>query len=193
MDNDFIKKIGFRRLNEKDKELFIKLRMLFLSELFDNTNESDMIQIEKSIRTYFDDHINKNDFIGMIGECEGNIVSVACIVMSDFPAYPDLINGKAGTLINVYTFPEYRKKGISKKIITEIINEAKTMGVNSITLKSTEEGYSLYKKLGFEDDNNYKGMILKLWNMGCTSPNRIVNASLADARSGYEKHQPGVR
>ena len=37
------------------------------------------------------------------------------------------------------------------------------MGINSIDLKATENGYNLYKKLGFKDDNDCKGMILK-WN-----------------------------
>jgi ribosomal protein S18 acetylase RimI-like enzyme len=70
--------------------------------------------------------------------------------------------GKAGTLLNVYTFPEYRRKGIAKRLLEEIIKEAKLIGIDSIDLKATEDGYNLYKKLGFKDDDNYKGMILKM-------------------------------
>jgi len=98
----------------------------------------------------------------MIGEYNGNIVTAAYLIILDYPANPNLINGKAGTLLNVYTSPEYRRKGIAKKLLEEIIKEAKLMGINTIDLKATENGYNLYKKLGFKDDNDYKGMILKI-------------------------------
>ncbi|WP_461257241.1 GNAT family N-acetyltransferase, partial [Treponema sp. R80B11-R83G3] len=91
----------------------------------------------------------------------GNVVSVAYLIISEYPSNPNLINGKVGTLLNVYTFPEYRKKGIAKKLIEEIIKEAKLIGVSGIDLKATEVGYNLYKKLGFNEDNE-KGMRLKI-------------------------------
>jgi len=63
--------------------------------------------------------------------------------------------------LNVYTFPEYRKKGIAKKLIEEIIKEAKLFGVDRIDLKATEAGYNLYKKIGFREDKD-KSMGLKI-------------------------------
>jgi ribosomal protein S18 acetylase RimI-like enzyme len=157
-ENDII----FRKLNKNDKELFVNLRIQFLMDCFDVINESEKIQIKNNLNLYFDEHINKNDFIGMIAVYNGNIVSTAYLIILDYPANPNLISGKAGTLLNVYTFPEYRRKGIVKKLLEEIIKEAKLIGINSIDLKATEDGYNLYKKIGFKDDDNYKGMILKM-------------------------------
>jgi GNAT superfamily N-acetyltransferase len=55
------------------------------------------------------------------------------LLITEKPAIPHFTNGKTGTLINVFTYPEYRKKGIAKKLITEIIKEAKEKGVGLIS------------------------------------------------------------
>ena len=162
MENLMEENIKFRKLNENDKDLFVSLRIIFLIDCFNGIIETDKKEIENNLRIYFDEHIIKNDFIGIIGEYNGNIVSTAYLILLDYPAYPGLINGKAGKIINVYTFPEYRRKGIAKKIIEELIKEAKIMGIKSIDLKATEDGYDLYKKLGFIDDNKHKNMIINI-------------------------------
>ena len=155
MDN-----ILFRKLDEKDRELFIQLRMEYILETFKNVNK--IKYLENNLKLYFNEHINKKDFIGIIGEFNGRVVSVAYLIITDFPPNPGIKEGKCGTLLNVFTFPEYRKKGIAKKLIEKIINEAKFMGIESIELKSTEDGYNLYKNLGFVENNEYKNMNLRL-------------------------------
>ncbi len=39
----------------------------------------------------------------------------------------------------------------AKKLITMMLEDAKAEGVSVIELKATEDGYSLYKSVGFED------------------------------------------
>ena len=53
--------------------------------------------------------------------------------------------------MNVYTKPEYRKKGYAKKIMNMMLEDAKAENVSIIELKATEDGYSLYRSVVFED------------------------------------------
>lgn len=64
---------------------------------------------------------------------------------------PSFITGKTGIVLNVYTKPEYRKKGYAKKIMNMMLEDAKAENVSIIELKATEDGYSLYRSVGFED------------------------------------------
>lgn len=64
---------------------------------------------------------------------------------------PSFITGKTGTVLNVYTKPEYRNKGYAKKLMTMMLRDATTQEVSVIELKSTEDGYLFYKSVGFED------------------------------------------
>jgi len=152
----------FRKLNENDRDLFITLRMDFFLDYYD-LSETEKKQIEDNLKKYFTEHINKDDFIGMIAECNGNIASVVYLIITEKPANPNFIDGKTGTIMNVFTYPEYRKKGIAKKLIKEIIKEAKEKGVGYVDLMATEAGYSLYKKLGFNDSKD-KGMWIKIYD-----------------------------
>jgi len=160
IEMNILENIIFRKLNKNDKELFINLRFAYLNEEH-NPDEIGMEQLKNNLNLYFEKHIMENDFIGIVGEYNGEIVSTGYFVISEKPPNPSFINGKVGTLLNIYTFPEYRNKGIAKKLIEEIIKEAKLMGISRIDLKATEAGYNLYKKLGFKEDKD-KGMGLKI-------------------------------
>lgn len=64
---------------------------------------------------------------------------------------PSNYSGKVGELLNVYTKQEYRKQGYSKKLIKLLMDEARKKGVSKIILNYTDEGYHLYKSLGFKE------------------------------------------
>lgn len=149
-----------RRLHENDKESFLLLRMAFLEEEF-VIHETEKKQLVENLKVYFDEHIMKGDFIGVVGECNGKVVSAVYLTVSERPANPNFMNGKIGTLLNVYTYPECRKKGFATKVIDEIIEEAKKMNIKFIDLNATESGINVYRKVGFVE-SNYKSMRIKL-------------------------------
>ena len=160
METIIEKNIFFRKLIETDKKLFVNLRMAYLTEEY-KMSEIEKRQIENNLESYFDEHILKNDFIGIICEYNGKIISVAYLILSEKPSNPNFINGKTGTLMNVYTYPEYRKKGIATKLIMEIIKEAKNINVKIINLEATNAGIKLYKKIGFKE-SEYRSMSIKI-------------------------------
>jgi len=86
------------------------------------------------------------------------------LIIEEWPANRNFINGKIGTLLNVYTYPEYRKNGIATNVIKKIIEEAKKQNVAIINLFASKDGESVYKKIGFMETED-KGMRLKLQNI----------------------------
>ncbi|MBR1599544.1 MAG: GNAT family N-acetyltransferase [Lachnospiraceae bacterium] len=80
------------------------------------------------------------------------IVGCCFLLVTEKPANPNFINGLTGTILNVYVKPEYRRQGIAKRMMDNLLNDAKAMGLDYVELKATEQGRLLYKSLGFEDD-----------------------------------------
>jgi GNAT superfamily N-acetyltransferase len=67
---------------------------------------------------------------------------------------PLALDGRKAVIANMYTLPEYRKKGIATELMRLQIEEAKMRGVKIINLSATADGRKVYEKLGFENDEN---------------------------------------
>ncbi len=144
-----------------DIEDLMQLRIDYLKMDQGNLSEKDEKTIREQSKIYFAKHIHLGDFIALIAKTDGRIISAAFLVIQEKPANPAFITGLTGTLLNVITYPEYRKRGIASRIIQMMIREAENMGVSSIELASTEAGKTLYEKIGFVKPS-YTSMRLNL-------------------------------
>ena len=57
--------------------------------------------------------------------------------------------GKKAYIMNMYTKPDYRRQGIAFKTLDLLVSDAKTKGINAISLEATDMGRPLYTKYGF--------------------------------------------
>ena len=156
-----IKEFIYRKMDLADLDLFIRLRLDFLLEQNKDKTEENKELIIDSLKQYFAKYLKKNEFIGIICEYNGDIISTAFLAINEKPANNDFINGKIGTLLNVYTYPEHRKNGISTKIMKILIGEARKQNISEIELMATDDGERIYKKFGFKEPE-MKYMKLKL-------------------------------
>lgn len=127
----------------------VQMRIDYLTEDYGSLTEIQSEKIRNQLPVYYQNHLNKDLFVYVVKP--EKIVSCCFLLVSEKPANPSFINGRTGTVLNVYTKPEFRKKGFAGKIMEFLISEAKKMNLDSIELKATDNGYNLYKSVGFED------------------------------------------
>lgn len=137
----------------EDIDSLVELRFDYLIEDNGSIDKNDAEKIRKALPDYYRDHLNK-DLFGYVVREEKTIVSCAFLLVIEKPMSPAFINGKTGTILNVYTRESYRRKGYARKIMDVLLSEAKDMGLVVIDLKSTEDGYSLYRSVGFQEDHS---------------------------------------
>ena len=58
-------------------------------------------------------------------------------------------SGNKAYIMNMYTNPEYRRQGIAFETLRLLVEDAKSRGVNAISLEATDMGRPLYEKYGF--------------------------------------------
>lgn len=68
--------------------------------------------------------------------------------------------GKRAHIMNVYTRESHRRKGVARRMMAALLDEAKQRGVTHISLDATESGKPLYKSLGFNTSDEAMGMNL---------------------------------
>ncbi len=140
----------FDKATLKDIGVLTDLRIAYLNEDLDVISDENLELMKSTLPSYYTKHLNK-DLIVYVARDEEDIVACAFLLIVEKPMSPSFITGKTGTVLNVYTKPEYRKKGYAKKLMTMMLEGAKAQGLSVIELKATEDGYSLYKSVGFED------------------------------------------
>ena len=156
-----MKLMNIRTAKVDDIDILIKIRIDFIIDDRGDLSVVEEIAIRKQLATYFAKHIN-HDFIAVLAETDNQVVSTAFLAISEKPANPTFITGKTGTLLNVFTYPQYRRKGLATKVISQIIDEARKMGLSTIDLSATKNGKPLYEKLGFNEPKHTTAMRLQL-------------------------------
>lgn len=64
--------------------------------------------------------------------------------------------GRQGTIVNVFTEPQWRRRGIAGLLIQEIIVWSKNEQLDRLVLHASDEGRSIYEKLGFVPSNEMR-------------------------------------
>ncbi len=135
---------------EKFASALTELRIEYLTEDYGGLSLTELEQLMEKLPHYFKSHLNVDLFAYVCRA--GELIAGCCFLfVSEKPPNPSFINGKTGTLLNVYTRPEFRRKGIAGGLIKMLIADSSEMKLDFLELKSTDEGYELYKSLGFED------------------------------------------
>lgn len=135
-----------RKATKADIDLLVENRMEFVKSIRDIANE-DEFKIET--KKYLDCHLEDDSMLCYIGVDEGKIVSSCILCIYQTLPTPSSLSGKNGLLLNVYTVIDYRRRGFAKKLLTQLIQDAKSSKLSRIHLDYTEDGYPLYCSLGF--------------------------------------------
>lgn len=137
--------------NIEDVTLLTELRLEYLKEDHGKLSKSDMEIIRRDLPDYFKKNLNQNIFCYLIREKE-EIAACAFLLVVEKPMSPAFITGRTGTVLNVYTKPQYRHKGYAKGIMNKLLSDAVEKNLSVVELKSTENGYHLYQSVGFVDE-----------------------------------------
>jgi len=139
-----------RMASLNDIDTLVKVRFdYFAAEKWVVSSEQYAI-IEKNLRLYFLKRLN-TDFFAAFVDVDAKVASVAFLAISHLPASLSFPTGRTGTVYNVLTYPEYRKRGYATSTMNLLLEESKKQNLSYVDLSSSESGKPLYQKLGFNE------------------------------------------
>jgi len=145
-------KIVYRRATIDDVPAMVDYRVRFLNELFNHSKNDETTVVRKSLLEYFTEAIPSKDFIAWLAEYDGRIIATSGMVVWQKPAtYGGVESGNLGYLLNFYTVPEARRKGIGTRLLRELIKEAESLGLKYLHLHASKDGINIYRKAGFTE------------------------------------------
>lgn len=64
--------------------------------------------------------------------------------------------GRQAIIINVFTEPDWRRRGVAKLLLQEIISWTREQQLDSLILHASQQGRALYERLGFKASNEMR-------------------------------------
>lgn len=150
----------FEQAGKNNIDELIRLRLAYMNDDFGSVSEHEKNCMETQLKDYFARKLG-TELIAFVARDNEKLVAVAYLLVVEMPANSGLLSGLYGVVMNVFTEPEYRGQGICTKLLQNLIEYGKSHGLGRIELSATENGYPIYKKLGFTEKNTkYKDMRL---------------------------------
>ncbi|AFL87071.1 sortase-like acyltransferase [Terriglobus roseus DSM 18391] len=130
---------------------------MFLDNEFATADELDTMNV--AFEPWLRERLADGRYLGLFAEEDGVVLAGAGILFNDFP--PHYLHVEAGRpyLLNFYTEPVARGRGLAKELLKACVEECRVRGCKVVTLHASKFGRPIYEKFGFEQTNE---MMIKL-------------------------------
>jgi GNAT superfamily N-acetyltransferase len=88
----------------------------------------------------------------------GQMPEVRKLLPRPLPGAVGIRLGPEAIVVNVFTERGWRRRGIAERLITHVIDWARSHGIARLVLHASPEGRPLYERLGFEPTNEMRFM-----------------------------------
>ena len=141
--------LSYKKAIIDDLEFLVETRIEVLRAANNLDKSVDMTVIKEQSYDYYKKSLSNKTHIAYLVFDGEKFVGAGGI--SFFRVMPTFNNpsGNKAYIMNMYTSPSYRRKGIAYKTLDLLVLSAKERGISSISLEATEMGRSLYEKYGF--------------------------------------------
>jgi GNAT superfamily N-acetyltransferase len=111
-------------------------------------------------REYLHAALASGDYIGWFifqTDHPQKILAGAGVLLRQVPPFPvsgennetAIADGRQALIVNVFTEPEWRRRGLARRLMEHILAWSRDQGIESLTLHASDEGRALYEQLGF--------------------------------------------
>lgn len=146
--------LQYKKASLDDIDLLVRTRTEVLRAANHLPSVMDMSEVERASYEYYRETLGVNMHIAYL-VLDGEKVAGAGGV-SFFRVMPTWNNpsGYKAYIMNMYTHPEYRRRGIAMKMLDILVKEIRGRGITAISLEATDMGRPLYEKYGFINMEN---------------------------------------
>jgi GNAT superfamily N-acetyltransferase len=139
--------VVYRRANIGDVEALAVLRREFLLEAADAG--PDDASILPRLRKWFQEKLSNGDFSAILAVWGDEVIASSGLVVHEHPPGIMIPNGREAYIMNMYTRPEWRGKGIATIVFRKLLEIAREKDCTRVALHALPLGRPIYEKEGF--------------------------------------------
>ena len=100
--------------------------------------------------------LSTGEVAGVVATAEGVVAGAALLQFKEALPSPLSPQSVRGYLFNVYTEPEFRGRGLARRMTEGLLEEAKRRGVGIVDLHASKDAEKLYRAMGFEPTPEFR-------------------------------------
>src|SRR5688572_18626212 len=122
--------------------------------------------LRNEARLWTERALESGEYVGWLGtpkDLPEVIAGGAGVQLRGVPPHPfraprgdAFAKGKHAIVLNVFTEPEWRRRGLARLLMQEILRWARAEPLDRLVLHATSDGRPLYEQLGFEVTNEMR-------------------------------------
>jgi len=142
-----MEELAYRLATPADIASLVALRAAFLAEAQD-ADPADPVLLD-SLSRYFLSALPGGEYISHVAASQEQIIATAGLVFHCHPPSANDLQGKQAYILNVYTLPEWRGRGIASELLQRLIAVARQHSCRTVRLHTYPKARTLYVKAGF--------------------------------------------
>lgn len=114
-------------------------------------------RVDQASQEYFSEALRLGTYKAWLAETpEARVVAGGGIVIASWPGYPGESLAKRAWILNMYTEPEARRRGLAKQLLQTMLDWCRAEGLRTVSLHASPAGRALYESLGFQPTNEMR-------------------------------------
>lgn len=124
------------------------------------TDEAGIAKMLSTSKLYLEEAMRNGSFHAWLAMHENQVVAGAGLIINPWLSHPYDQQCRQATILNVYTRPECRRRGIARQLMNTVIAWCREQGLVQVSLHSSKDGRPLYESLGFEPTSEMRLKLL---------------------------------
>ena len=151
--------VNIRRASADDVEELARLRLDLLREVGNLKQEKKSEALAEVTRHFLRETLSDGRFLCWVAEADGQIVGISGLMLFETPPDAGNYSGLEAYVMNMYTVPHWRHKGIATALLRRAIDFVKTTSTRRIWLRATGQRGAIYERAGFVSSAGYMELV----------------------------------
>jgi GNAT superfamily N-acetyltransferase len=153
--------IHVRRATSADIPSLVHHRVSMYRDMGD-VQATEEARLNDASATYFRAALESGEYLAWLAvqtAAANEVVAGAGLILRPMiprPGTTGSIETREATIVNVYTEPAWRRKGIAALVMQQVIDYTRVERINRVSLHASDDGRPLYELLGFAPTNEMR-------------------------------------
>jgi len=150
-----IEPFTIREATPNDFEIICAHRRAMFEDMERDT-PAQIAAMDAPYRAWLADRLTSGEYRAWFVESKGRAVAGAGLWLLDWAPSPYDQSQHRGYVLNVYTDPGFRRRGLAKQLMETIIAWCRENQIKIVVLHASDKGRALYESLGFKQTNEMR-------------------------------------